>query len=124
MLSLIAILLTTGLTEWLGLSVLLACLSFGVTLANVTPDKDEIGHGVFDSFESAIFAVFFTVAGMELRFDTLAVGGLLALLGFGGRAVGKSLAGYLSMKLAGATSRLRRWIGIALVPQAGLAVGP
>ena len=55
---LIAILLTTGLTEWLELSVLLACLSFGVTLANVTPDKDEIGHGVFDSFESAIFAVF------------------------------------------------------------------
>lgn len=122
-LSLIAILLTTGLTEWLGLSVLLACLSFGVTLANVTPDKDEIGHGVFDSFESAIFAVFFTVAGMELRFDTLAVGGVLALIGFGGRALGKFLAGYIGMTLAGATSRLRNWIGIALVPQAGLAVG-
>ncbi len=122
-LSLIAILLTTGLTEWLGLSVLLACLSFGVTLANVTPDKDEIGHGVFDSFESAIFAVFFTVAGMELRFDTLAVGGLLALIGFFGRGVGKFLAGYLGMKFAGAPPRFQTWIGIALVPQAGLAVG-
>ena len=122
-LSLIAILLTAGLTEELGLSVLLACLSLGVTLANVTPDKEEVGHGVFASFESAIFAVFFTVAGMELRFDTLAVGGVLALTAFAGRLMGKVLAGYLGMRLAGATRRFRYWIGMALIPQAGLAVG-
>lgn len=122
-LSLIAILLTAGLSEWLELSVLLACLSLGITLANVTPDKDEIGHGVFESFESAIFAVFFTVAGMELRFDTLAIGGLLAVMAFACRAAGKYLAGLLSMRLAGATSRFRNWLGISLVPQAGLAVG-
>lgn len=67
-LSLIAILLTTGLTDYLGLSVLLACLCLGMTLTNLTPDKKEIGHQVFHSFESAIFAVFFTVAGMELHF--------------------------------------------------------
>ncbi|MCR9200371.1 MAG: cation:proton antiporter [Planctomycetaceae bacterium] len=122
-LSLIAILLTAGLSEWLELSVLLACLSLGITLANVTPDKDEIGHGVFESFESAIFAVFFTVAGMELRFDTLAIGGLLAVLAFAGRAIGKILAGQVSMRLAGTPARFRNWLGMALVPQAGLAVG-
>lgn len=122
-LSLIAILFTAGVSEWLELSVLLACLSLGVTLANLTPDKDEIGHGVFESFEAAIFAVFFTVAGMELRFDTLAIGGLIALIAFSCRALGKFLAGFFSMRLGGATSRFRNWIGISLVPQAGLAVG-
>ena len=122
-LSLIAILLTSGVSQYFELSVLLACLSFGVTLANITPDREEIGHGVFHTFEPAIFAVFFTVAGMELRFDTLATGGVLALIGFSGRVAGKFLAGYAGMSLAGATDRFRRWIGIALVPQAGLAVG-
>ncbi|MEQ9410052.1 MAG: cation:proton antiporter [Fuerstiella sp.] len=122
-LSLIAILLTTGLTEHLGLSVLLACLCLGVTLANLTPDKEEIGHRVFESFESAIFAVFFTVAGMELQFDSLARGGLLAAIAFSGRLLGKVGAGYFGMRLAGATLRLRRWVGLSLVPQAGLAVG-
>ena len=122
-LSLTAILLTTGLAAHLGFSVLLACLCFGITLANVSPDKEEIGHRVFESFESAIFAVFFTVAGMELKFESLAIGGLLAIITFTMRATGKILAGWLGMKLAGATQRFRHWIGVSLVPQAGLAVG-
>ena len=121
--SLIAILLTTGLTDHLELSVLLACLCLGVTLSNLTPDKDEIGHKVFDSFESAIFTVFFTVAGMELHFQSLALGGILAAITFSGRLIGKVAAGYFGMTLAGATRRHRRWIGLSLVPQAGLAVG-
>ena len=122
-LSLIAILLTTGLTEYLGYSVLLACLCMGVTLANLSPDKEEIGHRVFDSFESAIFAVFFTIAGMELHFSSLALGGLLAVIAFSGRLAGKVVASNLAMRLALATDRFRRWIGLSLIPQAGLAVG-
>ncbi|MEZ6132492.1 MAG: cation:proton antiporter [Planctomycetaceae bacterium] len=121
--SLIAILLATGLTAHLQLSVLLACLCLGVTLANLTPNKEEIGHRVLDSFEYAIFAVFFTVAGTELHLDTLTQGGLLAGIAFTGRLSGKVAAGYFSMKLAGATPRMRRWIGLSLTPQAGLAVG-
>lgn len=121
--SLIAILLTAGLSAQLDLSVLLACLCLGVTLANLTPDREEIGHRVFETFESAIFAVFFTVAGMELKFDTLAIGGLLALVAFATRAIGKIAAGYLGMTFSGATPRFRSWLGISLIPQAGLAVG-
>jgi PTS system fructose-specific IIC component len=121
--SLIAILLTTGLASHFGQSVLLACLCLGVTLANLTPDKEEIGHKVFDSFESAIFAIFFIVAGMQLHLHTLASGGLLAAIVFFGLLSGKVVAGYFGMKLGRATPRFRRWIGLALTPQAGLAVG-
>jgi len=122
-LSLIAILLTAGLADHLELSVLLACLCLGVTLANLSPDREEIGHRVFEGFESAIFSVFFTVAGMELKFDTLAIGGLLAVITFATRGIGKISAGYFGMKMAGATPRFRQWIGLSLIPQAGLAVG-
>ncbi len=121
--SIIAILLTTGLARHLGVSTPLACLFLGMTLANLTPSKDEIGHGVFANFESAIFAVFFTLAGMELDFGYLVPAGLLALLVFAARVGGKLLSARLAMRLAGATKRLRNNLGTALIPQAGLAVG-
>lgn len=121
--SLVAILLVVGVSEAAGISTLLSCLFLGISLANLTPSKEEIGHAVFANFETAIFAVFFTVAGTELRPEALPAGGLLALVVFGGRLAGKLLAGELAMRLAGATERVRRNLGPALVPQAGLAVG-
>jgi PTS system fructose-specific IIC component len=60
---------------------------------------------------------------MQLHLHTLASGGLLAAIVFFGRLSGKVVAGYFGMKLGRATPRFRRWIGLALTPQAGLAVG-
>lgn len=121
--SLIAILATAGLATQLEVSALLSCLFLGVALANLSPDKEEVGHEVFENFEAAIFAVFFTLAGMELEFEYLPEAGLLALLVFGARAAGKLLSATIAMRAAGATDRVRRNLGMALLPQAGLAVG-
>jgi len=121
--SMLAITAAIGIAEYFHVSVLLSCLFLGVILENVTPDKDEVGPGVFANFEYAIYAVFFTVAGMELQFKYLSVAGLIAAAVFVGRALGKVGAGTLAMTLAGATTRIRRYLGTALLPQAGLAVG-
>jgi PTS system fructose-specific IIC component len=121
--SIIAILLTIGVAQHFDVSVLLSCLFLGLLLANATPDKEEIGHAVFENFEYAIYAVFFTVAGMELRFRYLIPAGAVAGAMFAGRLLGKLGAAYLSMRIAGATDRIRKFLGIALIPQAGLAVG-
>lgn len=121
--SMIAILLTSGLAEFLAVSPLLSCLFLGLALANITPDKDEIGHRVFQDFEDAIFAVFFTLAGMELDFAYLVPGGLVALVFVAARFVGKMASAGLAMQLAGATASVRRYLGLALVPQAGVAIG-
>ena len=121
--SLIAILLTAGLAPYIGASALLSCLVLGVALANLSPDKEEIGHAVFDNFETAILAIFFTLAGMELNFDYIGGAGVLALTIFGARAVGKLISADMAMRAAGATDRVRNNLGLALLPQAGLAVG-
>lgn len=121
--SLIAILLTVSLGRQFEASALLSCLFLGLVLANVTPDKEEIGHRVFKNFESAIFAVFFTLAGAELDFDYLVPGGLLAVVVLGARIGGKLASARLAMQLAGAPSPVRKYLGFALIPQAGLAVG-
>jgi Kef-type K+ transport system membrane component KefB/mannitol/fructose-specific phosphotransferase system IIA component (Ntr-type) len=121
--SVIAILVTSGLADYLGISSLLSCLFLGVTLANVTPKKEEVGHKVFADFETAILAIFFTLAGMELSFEHAALGGLLAVVLIIGRFVGKLGSAWLAMRLAGATERVRKNLGLALIPQAGVAVG-
>lgn len=121
--SLVAILATAGLASQIEASALLSCLFLGVTLANLSPDKEEIGHAVFENFETAIFAIFFTLAGMELNFEYLGEAGLLAVVVFAARAAGKLVAANVAMRAAGATQRVRKNLGLALLPQAGLAVG-
>jgi len=121
--SLIAILLTSGLADLFGISTLLSCLFLGVALANLTPEKEEIGHAVFANFENAILSVFFTLAGMELNFGYAAIGGVVALVMVAARFAGKLISTRWAMRLAGATARVRRYLGLALIPQAGVAVG-
>jgi fructose PTS system EIIBC or EIIC component len=121
--SLVAILLTTGLAQALEISSLLSCLVLGVTIANVTPDKEEIGHTVFDNFEQVIYASFFTLAGTSLHLDAALAGGFITLVAILSRIAGKIAAGWAAMSLGGAPTAVRRYLGVALLPQAGVAVG-
>ncbi len=121
--SLVALLFTVGLASATDTSALLACLFLGATLANTVPEKEEVGHRAFASFEPAILAVFFTLAGLELDLGMLAPAGLLAFVVVVARAVGKVTAGYLAMAIARAPVSMRQNLGWALIPQAGVAVG-
>lgn len=118
-----AILLTAGLADALEISSLLSCLLFGFVLANIAPEKEDIGHTVFDNFEGAIYAAFFTLAGMELDLGIAVAGGLTAGVVVVTRIAGKVLAARTAMRLADAPAAVRRYLGLALVPQAGVAVG-
>lgn len=118
-----AILLTAGLADAFGISSLLSCLLFGFVLANLAPEKEDIGHTVFDNFEGAIYAAFFTLAGMELDLHLAVAGGLTAAVVVVARIGGKVLAAHTAMRIADAPEAVRRYLGLALVPQAGVAVG-
>lgn len=121
--SLVCVMLVAGLADALELSSLLSCLFLGFTLANLTPDKDEIVESAFVGLRAAIFGVFFTLAGMHLDVGSLLASGGLVTVVFIARALGKILAGRLSLSAAGATEKVQKYLGMALVPQAGVAVG-
>jgi mannitol/fructose-specific phosphotransferase system IIA component (Ntr-type) len=118
-----AILMTAGLADAFGISSLLSCLLFGFVLANLAPENEDIGHTVFDNFEGAIYAAFFTLAGMELDLNVALAGGLVAAVAVVTRIVGKVSAAHVAMRFADAPDSVRRYLGLALVPQAGVAVG-
>ncbi len=121
--SIISIFLTTGIADLVGVSHLLSCLFLGVTMVNLAPQKEEIGHRVFANFEPAVLAIFFTLAGFELDFGFLAQGWYLVALFVVARLIGKVLSGVLAMRMAQGTQNVRRYLGLGLIPQAGVAVG-
>ncbi len=119
----VAILLCVGLANHFGFSSMLACLFLGLAQANVTHSRDEVVDSFFHSFEPAILAAFFTLAGMELTLEHAAAAGATAVVFFGARLAAKLAAGSIAMRLAGATARIRDRVGLAMIPQAGVAVG-
>jgi Kef-type K+ transport system membrane component KefB/mannitol/fructose-specific phosphotransferase system IIA component (Ntr-type) len=121
--SVISLLLTFGLSSYAGVSPLLACLTLGMVQTNIAPSRDRLVDSVFENFEPVVLCVFFTLAGSHLSFDHAWQAGWIALVFIGARVGAKLLSGRVAMSLAGATARVRQNLGLALLPQAGVAVG-
>ena len=119
----VALVLTSGLATSIGISPMLACLVLGAVQTNIARSRTHLVDSVFDNFEPAILTVFFTLAGMHLNFDHLESAGILIVLYFAARFAGKLLSADLALRAAHATDRVRKNLGLALVPQAGVAVG-
>ena len=118
-----ALVLTSGLAATFDVSPILACLFLGIIQTNIAPSRSQLVDSTFADFEPAILTVFFTLAGMHMSLEHAATAGVVAGLLFGSRIAGKVLAANLAMRFANATDRVRKNLGLALIPQAGVAVG-
>ncbi|MEW6074358.1 MAG: PTS sugar transporter subunit IIA [Planctomycetota bacterium] len=119
----IAVVLAAGLAPFLAAPPLLACLILGLVQTNLTRGHDHLADLLFAGFLPAALAMLFTLASMHLSFAHAAAAGTLVALIFLGRIAGKLGAAELAMRAAHAPPRVRRNLGVALLPQAGLAAG-
>lgn len=114
--------LTAGVCAWLDLSVLLGGLAAGMVVANFAHHHKRPFHEI-EHIQWPFMLLFFVMAGAVLDVAQLwALGGIGAgyvLL----RIVARIIGGWLGAWLAGAPPDQRAWIGPALLPQAGVAVG-
>ncbi len=111
----------SGLCAAVNISPLLSCMLFGTTYVNMTKDKEL--YKQVEMFTPPILSIFFVVSGMNLdisSFDTL---GVIGISYFIIRIVGKYLGAYLGCIIAKATKEVRNYLGLALIPQAGVAIG-
>ncbi len=117
------ILLAWGAAEWLQVSSILTVTFLGALLANIMPDKERAGEAYLNTFASVLFTAFYTLAGMRLQFSqVLPMAGLIALF-FGARFVGKNISAFTAMTLARAPLKVRKYLGPALLPHGGVAIG-
>ena len=118
----IAILMATGGAQFLDVSPLLANLTLGILLGNAGRESEEMTSSL-ESLQPILLTCFFTLAGVALDLERLGVIGLLGGTYFLARAIGKIGGGRLGAQFGANLPRVRRNVGMALLPQAGLAIG-
>ena len=105
----------------LSISPLLSCMVFGATYINFTKDKEIFKQ--LSNFTPPIMCIFFVVSGMSLDLKALVSVGLIGFVYVVIRFIGKYLGAYVGSLVAKKQKPIRDYIGLALIPQAGVAIG-
>ena len=116
------ILLSGGTAVALGLSPLFTNMLAGFILINSSSRSLRVFRSLED-VEAPVYAMFFTLAGTHLEFDSLGTVSLLAGVYLVARLVGKVTGVKVGAKLGRAPKVVSRYLGFGLMPQAGVAIG-
>lgn len=112
-----------GASAGIGVSGILACTFAGIMVSNIRHDTVRSTEAYLHSIGGVLFAAFYTFAGMKLDFSlVLGAAGLVALY-FAARFIGKYAGAFSAMTIAGMPGEVRNYLGLALVPHGGVAVG-
>ncbi len=119
-----------GICAMLDVSPLLGCMSMGTVYINIS-DDDKLFKQL-NYFSPPILLLFFVRSGLTFRLDALvdsssAIAGVpLIVIGavyFLVRILGKYGGAFLGCLLAKKPKSVRKYLGLALIPQAGVAIG-
>ncbi len=110
-----------GLCAIVDISPLLSCMLFGTVYINKTKDKEL--HKQMSRFSPPILSIFFVVSGMNLDIGSFKTLGLIGVAYFVVRIAGKYLGAFLGSMVTGLTKEIRNYLGLALIPQAGVSIG-
>ena len=117
-------------SEFMGgfeLSSLLVCMMAGAIYINLCKDSGKT-LDVMDRFTSPIYMMFFVISGASLDLSIFFSGdGLIvlfiALIYVFSRVVGKWFGAYMGASISRCEPQIKKYLGFALVPQAGVAIG-
>ncbi len=121
-LMLTSVLLGVGLSELLGLSSLLTCMMIGALFANTRGDSVKILDGS-ERWTPPLFMIFFVLSGVELDLTVIPVVGIVGIVYVITRCVGKYFGARIGGAITKADKNVRKYLGVALFPQAGVAIG-
>ncbi|MBQ8337611.1 MAG: cation:proton antiporter [Oscillospiraceae bacterium] len=124
--------LTVGLTMLhfeiggvkIGFSSLLTCMMLGTVFCNLCDFSEELMDRC-DRWTAPLFILFFVISGAELKLSVFTSGAvvLIGVLFIIFRSIGKYLGSYFSAKSVVCDQNTVKYLGITLLPQAGVALG-
>jgi Kef-type K+ transport system membrane component KefB len=117
-----SIFLASGLAISIKVSPLLANMMLGFVVTNWVKHHENL-FNIVESVEEPIFGMFFTLAGAHLDLKVMQTAGLLCLLIPLGRFAGKILGSCLGAQISRAPHVVKKYLGFALLPKAGVTVG-
>ncbi len=108
----------------IGFSSLLSCMMLGTIFCNICDFSEELMDRA-DRWTTPFYVLFFVLSGAALDFSVFSqifvvVGGVIFILV---RSLGKYTGAGLSAKLMKCDESIVKYLGITLLPQAGVAIG-
>ena len=116
------VLLGAGAAEWTGISSILTAMTMGAIVASLAKHHDRPFNAI-EGVEWPFMILFFVLAGASLEIEALRFAGGIAFVYILSRCIGIYVGARFGGRLMGAGPDLRKWLGAALFPQAGVAIG-
>ncbi len=118
-----------GICAMLNISPLLGCMSMGTIYINIT-DDDKLFKQL-NYFSPPVLLLYFVRSSVNFRLDALfstsGIGAtpliVVGLLYFAVRIAGKYVGAFLGALVVRKPPKTRNYLGLALIPQAGVAIG-
>jgi Kef-type K+ transport system membrane component KefB len=111
----------SGVASLLDISPLLGVMAMGMAYTNIAPDESLFRQ--IDAFSPPILTIFFVLSGMRLQLHMLASIGVVGVVYFIVRIIGKYTGATLGSIVARSTENNKKYLGLALIPQAGVSLG-
>lgn len=105
-------------------SSLLTCMMLGTVFCNICPLSHDLMEAA-DKWTSPLFALFFVISGAELELSVFTSGAivLIGVVYIAFRSLGKYIGTFASAKITKCSPEICKYLGITLLPQAGVALG-
>lgn len=105
-----------------GYSDLLTIMAMGAVFTNLSNESLKLMR-IADVMTPPIFMAFFVISGADLKLSILPSIGLVGIIYVVIRSVGKVLGASIGAILSKSDANIRKYLGFALLPQAGVAIG-
>ncbi len=107
-----------------GFSSLLVCMMLGTVFCNLCPLSEELMLQA-DRWSGPAITLFFVLSGSALQFDVFGDPAviLIGIVYIIARSLGKMFGAHWSAVLANSPETVKKYLGITLLPQAGVALG-
>jgi len=122
LLSLGFVMAAAGICIQFDFSPLLCCMALGGVFSNFYPLAFKV-YDHLDRFTPPVFLLFFIISGAGLDFSVLVNMGWLGIAVIILRTIGKVYGTELAGMIAKAPKTVCRYLGLAMIPQAGVAIG-
>jgi len=111
-----------ALSQLFKLSSLLTCMMIGAMYANLCKDIEPVMEA-YERWTPPLFLLFFVISGAELNIKMIITVGAVGIFYLISRSIGKYTGAYLGSVISKADPNVKKYLGLALLPQAGVAIG-
>ena len=117
-----AVFIGTSVADLFHLSSLLLCMAIGAMMSNFYRESEKM-LDLTEHWTPAVLLLFFVISGAELDLAVVPTVGLLGVLYLVLRSLGKYFGARLGASVVHEDKNVRKYLGVALLPQAGVAIG-